>query len=79
MANALDALDARVKADQAEAELLENTLRRRMGAAAFGALPDGTFLTLKVTNRKAYTRTVEAGSYRALRRYRPRLPRRTTS
>jgi hypothetical protein len=47
-----------------------------MGAAAFGALPDGTFLTLKVTNRKAYTRTVEAGSYRALRRYRPRLPRR---
>jgi putative phage-type endonuclease len=47
---------------------IEAKLRGALGENTFGALPDGTFLTLKTTHRKAYTREVEAGSYRTLRR-----------
>ncbi len=50
---------------------LENQLRLRLGSATFGALPDGSFLSLKTTKRAGYT--VEATSYRQLRRWRPRL------
>jgi len=50
---------------------LENQLRLRLGEATFGALPDGSFLSLKTTKRAGYT--VEATSYRQLRRFRPRL------
>jgi hypothetical protein len=39
-----------------------------MGDATWGALPDGTFLSLKTTKRRAYTREIEAGEYRTLRR-----------
>ena len=55
-------------------DVVENMLRRRLGAAAFGALPDGTFLSLKKTYRSGYT--VQPCEYRVLRRFRPRLRRR---
>ena len=41
--------------------------------AGVGALPDGTFLTLKLTKREAYE--VKATSFRTLRRMRPRRRR----
>jgi predicted phage-related endonuclease len=47
---------------------LEATIRSAMGDATWGALPDGTFLSLKTTKRKKYTREIEAGEYRTLRR-----------
>lgn len=49
---------------------VENELRRRMGPASFGAVTDGSFLTLPVTKRKAYT--VEATTYRRLGRFWPK-------
>lgn len=64
------------KAEDEEERLL-NRLRLRMGTATFGLLPDGSYVSLKKTNRRAYTREVKAGSYRTLRRFWPRLPRRT--
>lgn len=72
-----DALDlARMAARERDHEMqdLANKLRARIGAATFGALPDGSFVTLKQTSRKAYE--VEATTYRALRRWRPRMRRR---
>jgi putative phage-type endonuclease len=56
---------------EAAREGFENKLRLRLGDATFGALPDGSFLSLKTTKRAGYT--VEATSYRQLRRFRPRL------
>ncbi len=53
---------------------LENRLRARIGGASFGALTDGTFLTLRKTERAGYT--VAPTSYRALHRMRPRIRRR---
>ncbi len=55
-------------------QALENQLRRRLGYATFGALPDGTFLTLRTTKRAGYK--VEPTEYRVLRRFRPRIRRR---
>jgi predicted phage-related endonuclease len=53
---------------------IENELRRRLGSASFGALADGSFLTARETHRSGYT--VEPTTYRALRRWWPRLKRR---
>jgi putative phage-type endonuclease len=53
-----------------EATRVENDLRARMGSATFGALPDGSYLTLKKTERSAYE--VGPTSYRSLRRWWPR-------
>jgi len=51
---------------------LTNRLRTRMGSATFGALPDGSFLTLKLVQRGSYE--VQETEYRTLRRWRPRIP-----
>lgn len=55
--------DAKSRVDELEAKL-----RAAIGPHTFGALPDGTFLSLKTTKRKGYTRVVEPGEYRTLRR-----------
>lgn len=55
-------------------DVLENMLRRRLGPATFGALTDGTFLSLRKTRRAGYS--VEPCEYRVLKRFRPRLRRR---
>ncbi|KKL82340.1 hypothetical protein LCGC14_1985750, partial [marine sediment metagenome] len=64
---------ARQKAANATADELENKLRARMGSASFGSLSDGSFLTLRLTKVRGYTKTVAPTSYRALRRYFPRI------
>jgi putative phage-type endonuclease len=61
--------DAESKVDE-----LGNKLRLRIGSATFGALPDGSLLSLKLTKRAGYT--VQETSYRQLRRSRPKLRRR---
>jgi putative phage-type endonuclease len=67
---------AKVRRDAADGTVaeIENALRVRMGSASFGALTDGSFLTLKKTRRRGYV--VEPTEYRALRRFRPRIRRR---
>jgi putative phage-type endonuclease len=69
---------ARLRTTEAEERQqdLENKLRLRLQGATFGALPDGTFVTLKTTSRKGYTAVVEPTTYRTLRRFRPRIRRR---
>ncbi len=71
-----EAAQARGAAAAATAQELENKLRRLLGSASFGALADGTYLALQVTNVRGYTKTVKPTSYRRLRRFRPRLRRR---
>lgn len=53
-----------------EKKEIEARIRAEMGDATFGALHDGTSLTLKTTNRKARTTTVAASTFRTLRRTR---------
>jgi len=74
LADDLEMARARVAAASATVEELQNKLRARMGSASFGALTDGSFLTLKTTRRKGYV--VEPTEYRALRRWWPRIRRR---
>lgn len=73
-ADQLEAARAAVTEADDRVLLLENQLRQRLGSATFGALPDGSFLTLKTTERAGYT--VAPTRYRALRRWRPRNRRR---
>jgi putative phage-type endonuclease len=49
---------------------LEAKLRAMIGDATFGALPDGTILTLTTTTRKGYTCTVKPTTSRTMRRKR---------
>jgi predicted phage-related endonuclease len=56
------------KHDNETVEAVEAHLRAAIGDATWGALPDGTFLSLKTTKRKGYTRVVGPGEYRTLRR-----------
>ena len=65
MADAWAAATARRMGAAFEEDEMENRLRQRLGAATFGALPDGSYLTLK-----------PHGKGRALRRWWPRLRRR---
>lgn len=70
----VETMDAHKISRSAEDEVIEsaeNKLRARMGQASFGALPDGSLLTLRKIERGAYV--VKATSYRTLRRIRPRL------
>ncbi len=66
----------RAKAEAREAEKrakgLEAQLRGAIQDNTFGALLDGTLLSLKITKRKGYTRVVEPTEYRTLRRVRPK-------
>jgi hypothetical protein len=70
----IDAMKADIAFQQSVMEDNEARLRAKIGAGTFGALPDGSFLTLKTTTRKGYQ--VEPCEYRALRRWRPKRPRR---
>jgi predicted phage-related endonuclease len=48
-------------------KFIEAKLRAKMGDNEAASLPDGRFLTLATTHRKAYTRDVKAESFRTLR------------
>jgi len=76
LADLLDAHRLLMARDKEQAQALQNKLRARMGTATFGALPDGSFLSLKKTEVEGYERKVEDFSYRRLRRFWPRLRRR---
>lgn len=69
-----EAAKTRIGAAKDTADQLENELRARLGSASFASLPDGSLLTLRQQQRKAYA--VQATSYRVLRRAWPRIPRR---
>jgi predicted phage-related endonuclease len=58
------------KEKETRAKELEAHLRAAMGDATWGALPDGTFLSLKTTKCKGYTSVVDSlpYEYRTLRR-----------
>ncbi len=62
---------ARVAAAKETSDLIENQLRARLQTASFGALPDGRFLTLKLTKRDGYE--VKPTSFRTLRVMSPRI------
>jgi putative phage-type endonuclease len=62
------------KAAEKDAKALDTQLRALLGAATFGALPDGTLLTLKKVERGGYA--VKPTSYRTLKHTTPRIPRR---
>jgi len=57
-----DSKDAQKRKAEAEAKL-----RERMKEATFGRLLDGTFISLKTTNREGYTKEVAPSSFRTLR------------
>ncbi len=65
---------ARQETAMGTAQALGNRLRAQLGVATFGALPDGSFITLKETHRKAYE--VDEVDYRTLRRWWPKHRRR---
>ena len=64
---------AREREAEAEkaAQLGDNKLRARLGTAAFGALPDGSYLSLKTVEREGYL--VQPTRYRTLKRFWPKL------
>lgn len=68
LATQLDAKKQLIKDATSRKDEIEAQLRELMGEATFGVLNDGTFLSLKTTKRKAYTREVQASEYRTLRR-----------
>jgi putative phage-type endonuclease len=76
LADQWEAARVRSKEFEGQADELENKVRRLLGDASFAMLPDGSLLSLRVTNVKGYTRVVAPSSYRRLRRVRPRLRRR---
>lgn len=62
----------RRKEAEKEVKTIEAKLRASVKDATYGALNDGSFLTLKTTKVKAYTKVMEASEYRALRRTKKR-------
>jgi putative phage-type endonuclease len=66
-----EAAKASKSAAEETVELLGNRLRARLQTASFGALPDGRFLTLKLTKRDGYA--VQPTSFRTLRVMCPRI------
>jgi len=74
MADDLDSAKAREKAAATTVRELKNKLLRRIGSATFGALPDGSLLTLKTQGHDGYE--VREKECRVLRRVYPRLRRR---
>lgn len=57
----------RIKDANDDKKKAEAKLRAAIGDATFGALPDGSTLTLKTTKNKGDTRVIEPYSYRTLR------------
>ena len=60
------------KTAKADAQEAENKLRALVGAATFGALPDGRIVSLKTTARKGYTSVVEPSKFRTLKIVEPK-------
>lgn len=73
LARAWEARKLNARTQDELADELENKLRARLGSATFGALPDGSFLSLKKQERSGYE--VGPKSFRVLRRWWPRLKR----
>lgn len=57
-----------------ERDRLDNDIRALLGNATFGALADGSFVTLRTVEKAEHI--VHATKYRQVRRYWPKLPRR---
>jgi len=68
LADDLEVTQATIKLAEARKRGMENKVKRFMGEAEFGILPDGSSFTWKEQSRKAYTKKIEASSYRVLRR-----------
>lgn len=68
MADDLEEAQARIRLAEAQKRGMENKVKRFMGDAEVGILPDGSSFTWKSQERKAYTKKIEASSYRVLRR-----------
>jgi predicted phage-related endonuclease len=68
LADDLEVTQATLKLAEARKRGMENRVKRFMGEAEFGILPDGSSFTWKTTERKAYSKKIEASSYRVLRR-----------
>ena len=66
--NGLEDLKKSIRIDQKEVKELESAIRFAMKDSSYGEFGDGTRIALKTVNRKAYTRLVEASSYRQLKR-----------
>ena len=68
LADDLEEAQARIRLSEAQKRGFENKVKRFMGEAEFGILPDGSSFTWKSQERKAYSKKIEASSYRVLRR-----------
>ena len=68
LADDLEVTQATIRLAEARKRGMENRVKRFMGDAEFGILPDGSSFTWKSQDRKAYTKKMEASSYRVLRR-----------
>ena len=66
--NGLEDLKKSIRADQKEVKELESAVRFALKNSSYGEFGDGTRIALKTVNRKAYTKMVEASSYRQLKR-----------
>lgn len=73
LANRLEEVKIRLKTVNEEEAELESKLRMLIGEATFGALPDGSFLSLKTIKNNGYTKKVEPFSYRILGRKKPKI------
>ena len=67
-ADLIDNIKSSEKNIKANKDLAEAWLRSAIGDATFGALPDGSILSLKTTSVKGYTKVMKPNKYRALRR-----------
>jgi hypothetical protein len=77
LADRLESAKLAKKAEEARVEELQNKLRTRLGSATFGALPDGSLLSLRTVERAGYA--VDPCEFRQLRRIRPHIRRRKAS
>jgi predicted phage-related endonuclease len=68
LANSLDEAKYKIKEIAALRDKTEARLRAALGDATFGALADGTILSLKTTSVKGYTKVMNPNKYRVLRR-----------
>ena len=63
----LDLAKSHQKESKSEIEKLQTIIVSELGSAESGKLSDGTLVSFKATERKAYTREVAASSFRTLR------------
>lgn len=67
LADGLEEAKAEKETAESHIQEAENKLRAMLGAATFGTLPDGRVVSLKTTERKGYTMTVNPSKFRTLK------------